>query len=126
MPELGKSTVDKDGRGSGRAMDPGNAVEMRALFKGLLVLVAVLVAAFLFFRTPDTDPAEMRAPNTAARPSQFVDLDNGLTLSATKGRAMRRQSSCCTVSADLHTWQEWVRLLARVLRIIRFDQIGHG
>lgn len=100
---------------------------MRTLFKGLLVLVAVLVAAFLFFRTPDTDPAEMRA-KYGGPPSQFVDLDNGLTVHV-RDEGPRDAPAIILLhgsNADLHTWQEWVRLLGQDYRIIRFDQIGHG
>ncbi|MXP45296.1 alpha/beta fold hydrolase [Allopontixanthobacter sediminis] len=100
---------------------------MRALFKGLLVLVTVLVAAFLFFRTPDTDPAEMRA-KYGGPPSQFVDLDNGLTVHV-RDEGPRDAPAIVLLhgsNADLHTWQEWVRLLGQDYRIIRFDQIGHG
>ena len=34
---------------------------MKWVWRILLLLVVLLVAAFFIFRTPDTDPAEMRA-----------------------------------------------------------------
>ena len=34
---------------------------MKWVWRGLLALLGVLVIAFLIFRTPDTDAAEMRA-----------------------------------------------------------------
>jgi len=40
---------------------------MKWLLRGLLALLGVLVIAFLIFRTPDTDPAAMRA-KYAVRP----------------------------------------------------------
>lgn len=100
---------------------------MKTVGKGLLVLAAVLVAAFFIFRTPDTDPAEMRA-KYGGPPSQFVALDNGLTVHV-RDEGPRNAPAIILLhgsNADLHTWQEWVRLLGQDYRIIRFDQIGHG
>lgn len=100
---------------------------MKTVGKGLLVLAGGLVATFLIFRTPDTDPAEMRA-KYGGPPSQFVALDNGLTVHV-RDEGPRDAPAIILLhgsNADLHTWQEWVRLLGDDYRIIRFDQIGHG
>lgn len=90
-------------------------------------LLALLVIAFLVLRTPDTDPAEMRAKYGAA-PSQFVKLDNGLTVHL-RDEGPRAAPVIVLLhgsNADLHTWQPWVNALRREYRVIRFDQRGHG
>ncbi|MDZ4308620.1 alpha/beta hydrolase [Allopontixanthobacter sp.] len=100
---------------------------MKTVLKALLVLAALLVIAFLIFRTPDTDAAEMRA-KYGGPPSQFIALDNGLTVHM-RDEGPRGAPAIMLLhgsNADLHTWNEWVRLLGQDYRIIRFDQIGHG
>jgi hypothetical protein len=52
---------------------------MKWVFRGFLALVALLVIAFLIFRTPDTDAAEMRA-KYGGPPSQFVAIGEGVTV----------------------------------------------
>ena len=46
---------------------------MKWVWRGLLALLGILVIAFLIFRTPDTDAAEMRA-KYGRPPSQLVAL----------------------------------------------------
>lgn len=100
---------------------------MKRLAKILAVLAALLVAAFLIFRTPDTDAAEMRA-KYGAPPSQFVELGDGRTVHL---RDEGRRDGLPIVllhgsNADLHTWQKWADGLRADYRVIRFDQRGHG
>lgn len=100
---------------------------MKRLGKILFGIIVLLVIAFVIFRTPDTDPAEMRAKYGAA-PSQFIALDNGLTVHL---RDEGPQDAPAIVllhgsNADLHTWDPWTQRLSEDYRIIRFDQIGHG
>ena len=52
---------------------------MKWVLRGFLALVALLVIAFLIFRTPDTDAAEMRA-KYGGSPSQFVEIGEGVTV----------------------------------------------
>lgn len=52
---------------------------MKWVWRGLLALLGVLVIAFLIFRTPDTDAAEMRA-KYGGPPSQFVAIGGGVTV----------------------------------------------
>ena len=52
---------------------------MKWVWRILGVLVALLVIAFIFLRTPDTDPAEMRG-KYGAEPSQFVEIGDGVTV----------------------------------------------
>lgn len=90
-------------------------------------LAVVIGAAFLIFRTPDTDPEEMRA-KYGGEPSQFVLLDSGLKVHL---RDEGPKDALAIVllhgsAADLHTWQPWAEDLRNDYRVIRFDQIGHG
>ncbi|MXO89652.1 alpha/beta fold hydrolase [Pontixanthobacter aquaemixtae] len=100
---------------------------MKRIAKILGVVAALLVIAFLIFRTPDTDPAEMRA-KYGGEPSQFIELDDGLTVHL---RDEGPKDAPVIVllhgsNADLHTWEPWVERLSADYRVIRFDQIGHG
>ena len=92
-----------------------------------LALVAVAVLAFLWFRTPDTDPAAMRA-KYGAPPSQFVDLGGGLTvhLRDTGPRAAPVLMLVHGSNASLQTWEPWAERLGKQYRIIRMDLPGHG
>ena len=97
------------------------------LLRGLLALVAVLVIAFLIFRTPDTDPAAMRA-KYGGPPSQFVEIGNGVKVHL-RDEGPRDAPAIMLLhgsNADLHTWEPWVQALKAKYRVIRFDQIGHG
>ena len=100
---------------------------MKWFVRGLLALIALLVIAFLIFRTPDTDAAEMRAKYGGA-PSQFVDIGDGVTVHL---RDEGRKDAPAIMllhgsNADLHTWEPWVAALTSQYRVIRFDQVGHG
>lgn len=100
---------------------------MRRLFKWLAVITLILGAAFLIFRTPDTDPTEMRAKYGAA-PSQFVDLGGGLTVHL-RDEGPRDALPIVLLHGsndDLHTWDAWAATLSKQYRVVRFDTIGHG
>ncbi len=100
---------------------------MTRLLKVLGIVLALLAIAFLIFRTPDTDPDEMRA-KYGAEPSQYVELDDWLTIHL-RDEGPRDAPVLVLLhgsNADLHTWQPWVDDLASDYRVIRFDQIGHG
>lgn len=100
---------------------------MKWLKRGLLALLGVLVIAFLVFRTPDTDPAEMRA-KYGTPPSQFVTIGDGVTVHL-RDEGPRDAPAIILLhgsNADLHTWEPWVKALKGQYRVIRFDQIGHG
>lgn len=100
---------------------------MKRLAKWLAVLALVLVAAFLLLRSPDTDPAAMKA-KYGGPPSQFVDLGEGLTVHL-RDEGPRDAPVLVLLhgsNADLHTWQSWTSRLTSQYRVIRFDQIGHG
>lgn len=100
---------------------------MKRLGKWLLGIAIVLAGAFLLLRTPDTDPAEMKA-KYGGPPSQFIDLGNGLTVHL-RDEGPRDAPVLMLLhgsNADLHTWDAWTKLLSGQFRVIRFDQIGHG
>lgn len=93
----------------------------------LLVLAAFLVVAFLFYRTPDTDPVAMRA-KYGASPSQFVDLGGGLKVHV-RDTGPRDAPALLLVhgsNASLQTWEPWAARLESRYRVIRMDLPGHG
>lgn len=97
------------------------------VWRGLIVLLAVLVIAFLIFRTPDTDPSEMRA-KYGGPPSQFVEIGDGVTVHL-RDEGPKDAPAILLLhgsNADLHTWEPWVAALKGQYRVIRFDQVGHG
>jgi pimeloyl-ACP methyl ester carboxylesterase len=97
------------------------------ILRGLLTIVGLLVIAFLIFRTPDTDAAEMRA-KYGGPPSQFVAIGDGVTVHL-RDEGPRDAPAIVLLhgsNADLHTWEPWVAALKGQYRVIRFDQVGHG
>ncbi len=100
---------------------------MKRLLKVFAVLFALLVIAFFVLRTPDTDPAEMRA-KYAGEPSQFVEIGDEVTVHL-RDEGPKDAPAIILLhgsTADLHTWQPWVEGLSEDYRVIRFDQVGHG
>lgn len=100
---------------------------MRRLAKVLGIVVVVLVAAFLLLRTPDTDPAAMRA-KYGEPPSQVIELADGQRVHL-RDEGPRDAPVIMLLhgsNSDLHTWQPWVEDLRQTYRVIRYDQIGHG
>ena len=104
---------------------------MKRLAKILLVVLVLLGVAFLFLRTPDTDPAEMRG-KYGTEPSRFVTLANGQEIHLRdEGPENGNRDAPAIIllhgsNADLSTWQPWAENLRADYRVIRFDQIGHG
>ena len=100
---------------------------MKWLKRGLLAIIALLVAAFLIFRTPDTDAAEMRA-KYGGPPSQFLAIGGGVTVHL-RDEGPKDAPAIMLLhgsNADLHTWEPWAQALKDRYRVIRFDQVGHG
>lgn len=100
---------------------------MKWLIRGLAILAALLVIAFLVFRTPDTDADEMRAKH-ALGASQFVELPNGMNVHLVDEGPKDAPAIVMLHGsfASLHTWQEWADALKDDYRIIRYDQRAHG
>ena len=104
---------------------------MKWIWRIALTLVAVLVIAFVIFRTPDTEAVEMRAKYGGA-PSQFVHVEE----SAGEGQIFHvrdvgpRDAPVIVLlhgsNSDLHTWDDWTERLKDSYRVISFDQVGHG
>ena len=89
--------------------------------------MAILGIAFLIFRTPDTDAAEMRA-KYGGPPSQYVDIGDGVTVHL-RDEGPKTAPAIILLhgsNADLHTWDPWTAALTAKYRVIRFDQVGHG
>lgn len=100
---------------------------MKWVWRGMLALAAILVIAFLVFRVPDTEPAEMRA-KYAGSPSQFLTFEDGREVHI-RDEGPRDAPVIVLLhgsNADLHTWQPWTERLKEDYRVIRFDQRGHG
>lgn len=100
---------------------------MKWVFRGIAALVAVIVVAFLIFRTPDTDAAAMRT-KYGGPPSQFVDIGGGVTVHL-RDEGPKDAPAILLLhgsNADLHTWEPWAAALKGQYRVIRFDQVGHG
>jgi pimeloyl-ACP methyl ester carboxylesterase len=100
---------------------------MKWVWRGLLAIIALLVVAFVIFRTPDTDAAEMRA-KYGGPPSQFVDIGGGVTVHL-RDEGPKDAPAILLLhgsNADLHTWEPWAAALKGEYRVIRFDQVGHG
>ncbi|MFM6949659.1 MAG: alpha/beta fold hydrolase [Novosphingobium sp.] len=100
---------------------------MKRSAKWVLGILVVLFGAFLLLRTPDTDPAVMKA-KYGGPPSQFVDLGGGLTVHL-RDEGSRDAPVLVLLhgsNADLHTWDAWAKALSGQFRVIRYDQIGHG
>ena len=100
---------------------------MKWLGRGLLAVFLLLLGAYLLLRTPDTDPAAMRAKYGGA-PSQFLALgDRQIVHLRDEGpRAAPVIVLLHGSNDDLHTWDPWAAQLSKQYRVIRFDQIGHG
>lgn len=100
---------------------------MKWVVRGVLAVLALLVVAFLIFRTPDTDAAAMRA-KYGGPPSQFVAIGGGVTVHL-RDEGPKDAPAIILLhgsNADLHTWEPWVEGLKDTYRVIRFDQVGHG
>jgi pimeloyl-ACP methyl ester carboxylesterase len=101
---------------------------IRKFFKwaGLLLLIAI-VAIGVWGYAPDIPVKELRAKYANAE-SEFVKLDNGLTVHL-RDEGPKDAPAIILLhgsNASLHTWQQWVGRLGKDYRIIRYDQPGHG
>ncbi len=100
---------------------------IRRLLKIIGVIVGLLAIAFLISRTPDTDPAEMRA-KYGSEPSQFVEIEPGHIVHL-RDEGPRDGPAIVLLhgsGADLHTWEPWLEALRTDYRVVRYDQIAHG
>lgn len=94
----------------------------------LVALIAILGAAFLVLRTPDTDRAAMIARYGGGE-SRFLTLADGAVVHIrdTGGReGMPQMILLHGSNASLHTWEPLVERLRADWRIVRIDLPGHG
>ena len=99
---------------------------MKLFFRGLVALIAALVAAFFVFSTPDTDPDAMHAKYGGAD-ARYVEAD-GMRI---QYRVSGPEDAPVLVmihgtSASLHTWEPLRARLGDRYRILAYDQPGHG
>ncbi|QJB68675.1 alpha/beta fold hydrolase [Parasphingorhabdus halotolerans] len=100
---------------------------MKKLIRILLILLAVLIAAFFIFRTPDTDRAEMIAKYSNSA-SQFVDDGAGGTIHY-RDEGNKAGIPLLLIhgsNGHLQTWEPLVKLLGDKYRLISLDLPGHG
>lgn len=100
---------------------------MKRLLKWLAGLALVLGLAFALLRTPDTDPAAMKAKYGTPQ-SQYIAMADGLTLHL-RDEGPRNGPVIVLLhglSADTHLWDRWAVPLTQQYRVVSYDQIGHG
>ncbi len=101
---------------------------IRKIFKWAAILLLVAVIGIgIWGYAPDVPMSELRAKYANAE-SEFVKLDNGLTVHL-RDEGPKDAPAIILLhgsNASLHTWDEWTKRLSGQYRIIRFDQIGHG
>ena len=101
---------------------------MRKLTVSLGILAGLAGIAFLALRTPDTDPAAMRA-RYGGPDSRFTEAANGLAALHYRDQGCRDCPAILLVhgsNASLHTWEPLVEKLQDRYRLISYDQPGHG
>ena len=92
-----------------------------------LAFIIIIFAALFFLRTPDTNPAEMRA-KYASDASRFATSGAGLSVHY-RDQGNPDGAPLILVhgsGASLHTWEPLVDLLGNDYRIITYTQPGHG
>jgi pimeloyl-ACP methyl ester carboxylesterase len=101
---------------------------IRKFFKWLaLLLLVAIIGIGLWGYAGDVPVKDLRAKYANAE-SEFVDLGNGLTVHL-RDEGPKDAPAIILLhgsSSSLHTWDEWTKRLSGKLRVIRFDQIGHG
>lgn len=76
----------------------------------LLSVIVLAGVALLIFRTPDTDPAAMRAKYADAD-SRFIDIGGGLVVHV-RDTGPRDAPAIVLLhgsNASLHTWERWAQ-----------------
>lgn len=97
------------------------------MLRKLVILAAVLLAAWLLLRTPDI-PADVLRDRYTTAASAFIEVEPGLTLHV-RDEGPADAPALVLVhgsAASLHTWEPWVARLSGDYRIISYDQAGHG
>ena len=95
---------------------------------GLLLVFGLTLAAFVALNwAPDRPLDELKA-RWAPPPSQFVDIDGMSVHLRDQGRRDDPEPILLLhgTSASLHTWEGWVKELAKQRRVISLDLPGFG
>jgi pimeloyl-ACP methyl ester carboxylesterase len=91
------------------------------------MLLVLVIGVGIWGYAGDIPAKELRAKYANAE-SEFVKLDNGLTVHL-RDEGPKDAPAIILLhgsNSSLHTWDEWTKSLSGKYRIIRFDQIGHG
>lgn len=100
---------------------------MKKMIKIILLLLVVLGAAFLIFRTPDTDRADMIA-KYGSEASRFVEDSHGAKIHY-RDEGNKDGPALLLIHGSnslLQTWEPVVALLGVRYRLISLDLYGHG
>ena len=100
---------------------------MKKTIRILVVLLVLLGAAFLLFRTPDTDRAEM-ITKYSNESSRFLDDGQGGKIHY-RDEGNRDGPALLLIHGSnslLQTWEPLVALLGNKYRMISLDLYGHG
>lgn len=100
---------------------------MKKLFRIILVLLAILVAVFFFFRTPDTDRAEMIA-KYGTEASKFLSDGSGGQIHY-RDQGNKDGPTIVLIHGSNGHVQTWDALIAQMqddFRLISMDLYGHG
>ncbi|MEO9601155.1 alpha/beta hydrolase [Parasphingorhabdus sp.] len=100
---------------------------MKKTIRIILLLLVLLGAAFLIFRTPDTDRAEMIA-KYGNEASQFLDDGHGAKIHY-RDEGNKDGPALLLIHGSnslLQTWEPLVALLGDQYRLISLDLYGHG
>ncbi len=101
---------------------------MRKFLKWLVILLLLSLAGLFFWGFAGDIPAKELRAKYANAESEFVDLGDGLTVHL-RDEGPKDAPALILLhgsNASLHTWQQWVDRLGKDVRIIRYDQPGHG
>ena len=95
---------------------------------GLLLVFGLTLAAFVTLSWAPDRPLDELTARWAPPPSQFVDLDGMSVHLRDQGRRDDPEPILLLhgTSASLHTWEGWVKELARQRRVISLDLPGFG
>ncbi|MFK7840960.1 MAG: alpha/beta fold hydrolase [Sphingorhabdus sp.] len=100
---------------------------MKTMIRIILLLLVLLGAAFLFFRTPDTDRTEMIA-KYSNEASRFLDDGHGAKIHY-RDEGNKDGPALLLIHGSnslLQTWEPLVELLGEKYRLISLDLYGHG
>ena len=98
------------------------------MLKRISLLLLILISTLLIWGYAGDIPAEKLRVKYANGESEFVTLNNGLTVHLRDEGPVDAPAIILLhgSNASLHTWDAWTERLKGRYRIIRYDQAGHG